>query len=104
VIVAIANLLLPTPFVLVHGGARELPAEQAGRLGLRFLVGLFVGYGPRVAARADPGAAGRSAQPLDNRCWEPAVCPRFAAGGHAILSCCPLCCPFAPATSDIDAV
>ena len=45
VIVAIANFLLPAPFVLVHGGARELLAEQGGGIGLRFLVRILVGYG-----------------------------------------------------------
>ena len=45
VIVAIANVLLAAPFVLVNGSVRELLAEQAGRVGLRFLVRLLVGYG-----------------------------------------------------------
>jgi hypothetical protein len=45
VIIAIANFLLPAPFVLVHGILRELFAEQAGLMGLRFLVRIFVGYG-----------------------------------------------------------
>ena len=45
VIVAIANVLLAAPFVLVHGSVRELLAEQAGRIGLRFLVRILVGYG-----------------------------------------------------------
>ena len=45
VIVAIANVLLAAPFVLVHGSVRVLLAEQAGRIGLRFLVRLLVGYG-----------------------------------------------------------
>jgi hypothetical protein len=45
VIIAIANFLLPAPFVLVHGMVRELFAEQAGLMGLRFLVRIFVGYG-----------------------------------------------------------
>jgi hypothetical protein len=45
VIVAIANVLLAAPFVLVHGSVRELLAEQAGRIELRFLVRLLVGYG-----------------------------------------------------------
>ena len=45
VMVSIANFLLPTPFVLVHGGARELLAEQGGGIGLRFLVRILVGYG-----------------------------------------------------------
>jgi hypothetical protein len=45
VIIAIANFLLPAPFVLVHGILRELFAEQAGLMGLRFLVRILVGYG-----------------------------------------------------------
>jgi hypothetical protein len=45
VIIAIANFLLPAPFVLVHGIVQELFAEQAGRMGLRFLVRIIVGYG-----------------------------------------------------------
>jgi hypothetical protein len=45
VIVAIANVLLAAPFVLVNGSVRELLAEQAGLVGLRFLVRLLVGYG-----------------------------------------------------------
>lgn len=45
VIVAITNFLVLAPFVLVHGGARELLTEQAGDVGLRFLVRLLVGYG-----------------------------------------------------------
>jgi hypothetical protein len=45
VIIAIANFLLPTPFVLVHGIVQELFAEQAGRMGVRFLVRILVGYG-----------------------------------------------------------
>jgi hypothetical protein len=45
VIIAIANFLLPAPFVLVHGIVQELFTEQAGRMGLRFLVRIFVGYG-----------------------------------------------------------
>jgi hypothetical protein len=44
-IIAIANFLLPAPFVLVHGILRELFAEQAGWMGLRFLVRILVGYG-----------------------------------------------------------
>ena len=55
VIVAIANVLLAAPFVLVNGSVRELLAEQAGR-------GWAPVLGPaprrlwlRVAARADPG-------------------------------------------------
>jgi hypothetical protein len=45
VIIAIANFLLPAPFVLVHGIVQELFAEQAGWMGLRFLVRVLVGYG-----------------------------------------------------------
>jgi hypothetical protein len=45
VIVAIANVLLPALFVLVHGRMRELLAEQAGRIELRFLVRMLVGCG-----------------------------------------------------------
>lgn len=45
VVIAIANFLLPAPFVLVHGIVRELFVEQAGRMGLRFLVRLLVAYG-----------------------------------------------------------
>ena len=45
VIVAIANFLVLAPFVLVHGGARELFAEQGGRIGLPFVVRILVGYG-----------------------------------------------------------
>ena len=44
-IIAIANFLLPAPFVLVHGILRELFAEQAGWMGLRLLVRILVGYG-----------------------------------------------------------
>jgi hypothetical protein len=44
-IIAIANFLLPAPFVLVHGVVRELFAEQAWLMGLRFLVRICVGYG-----------------------------------------------------------
>jgi hypothetical protein len=43
--VAIANVLLAAPFVLVHGSVRELLAEQAGWIGLRFLVRILVGCG-----------------------------------------------------------
>ncbi|HEU4525275.1 MAG TPA: hypothetical protein VFR62_09640, partial [Gemmatimonadales bacterium] len=42
VIVAVANVLLATPFVLVHGIVREFLAEQAGQIGLRFLVRILV--------------------------------------------------------------
>jgi hypothetical protein len=42
VIVAIANVLLAAPFVLVHGSVREVLAEQAGQIGLRFLVRILV--------------------------------------------------------------
>jgi hypothetical protein len=52
VIIAIANFLLPAPFVLVHGIVQELFPEQAGRMGLRFLVRILVGYG-YVALVAD---------------------------------------------------
>jgi hypothetical protein len=45
VIIAIANVLLAAPFVLVHGSIRVLLAEQAGWIGLRFLVRILVGYG-----------------------------------------------------------
>ena len=45
VTVAITNFLVLAPFVLVHGGAREMLAEQGGGIGLRFLVRLLVGYG-----------------------------------------------------------
>ena len=45
VITAIANFLLPAPFVLAHGMVRDLFAEQAGLMALRFLARIFVGYG-----------------------------------------------------------
>jgi hypothetical protein len=45
VVIAVANFLLPAPFVLVHGIVRDLLVEQAGRMGLRFLVRLLVAYG-----------------------------------------------------------
>jgi hypothetical protein len=45
VIAAITNFLVLAPFVLVHGSVRDLLAEQGGRIGLRFLVRILVGYG-----------------------------------------------------------
>jgi hypothetical protein len=45
VTVAIANFLVLAPFVLVHGSVREVLAGQGGRIGLRFLVRILVGYG-----------------------------------------------------------
>jgi len=44
VVIAIANFLLPAPFVLVHGILRELFAEQSGLMGFRFLVRILLGY------------------------------------------------------------
>jgi|SRR5690242_10626578 len=43
-LVAISFFLL-LPFVLVHGAAREVIADDGGRLMLRFLVRLGLGYG-----------------------------------------------------------
>jgi hypothetical protein len=45
VIVAIANVLLAAPFVLVHGSVRQVLAEQSGLIGLRFLVRIIVACG-----------------------------------------------------------
>jgi len=45
VIVAIANVLLAAPFVLVHGSARQVLAEQGGQIGVRFLVRIIVACG-----------------------------------------------------------
>jgi hypothetical protein len=39
-----ALVLLLLPFVLVHGNADELFSEQGGRLGLRLLVHLVIGF------------------------------------------------------------
>ncbi len=58
---------LLVPFVLVHGSVRVLLAEQAGWIGLRFLVRILVGYGYvslleriQVQLAASEGVAGRS--------------------------------------------
>ena len=59
VIVAIANVLLPAPFVLVHGSVRELLAEQAGWIGLRFSVRILVGYGYVALVEWIQGQLGR---------------------------------------------
>jgi MFS family permease len=42
VIVGMANLLLGTPFVLVHGSLTQVLAEQSGLIGVRFLVRIVV--------------------------------------------------------------
>ena len=39
-----ALILLLLPLVLVHGNARELFSEQGGRLGLRLLIHLMIGF------------------------------------------------------------
>jgi hypothetical protein len=44
-IYALANLLLPVPFVLVNGEARQLVAEQGGWMALRVLARLLIGFG-----------------------------------------------------------
>jgi hypothetical protein len=66
-IVAIANVLVLAPFVLVDGSVRVLLAEQAGWIELRFLVRILVGYGYvslltriQVQLAASEGVAGCS--------------------------------------------
>jgi hypothetical protein len=57
VIVAIANVLLAAPFVLVHGSVRVVLAEQVGWIGLRFLVRILVGCGYVALVEWIQGAA-----------------------------------------------
>jgi len=45
IVAAVANLLLPVPFVLASGLAREMVTEQGGEMALRLLVRLFIGFG-----------------------------------------------------------
>jgi hypothetical protein len=42
---AVANLLLPLPFILASGLARRVVAEQGGETALRVLVRLGIGFG-----------------------------------------------------------
>ena len=44
-VAAVASLLLPVPFVLVNGAARELVTGQGGEMAVRLLVRLLVGFG-----------------------------------------------------------
>ena len=43
-VIAVANFLVPAPFVLVNGIAREMFAEQGGGMALRFLARLLIGF------------------------------------------------------------
>lgn len=45
VIVGMANVLLASPFVLVHGSVRQVLAEQSGLIGARFLIRIVVACG-----------------------------------------------------------
>jgi hypothetical protein len=45
VVVAVASFLLPMPFALVTGSARELVTDQGAEMVLRLLVRLLVGFG-----------------------------------------------------------
>jgi hypothetical protein len=40
----VANILLLAPLALVHGAARELLADQGGRVAMRLAVRLLVGF------------------------------------------------------------
>jgi hypothetical protein len=44
VVIVALNVVLLVPFVLVHGAMRELLDEQGGRIGLRLMVRLAIGY------------------------------------------------------------
>lgn len=44
-VAAVAGLLLPVPFVLVNGAARELVTQQGGEAAVRLVVRLLMGFG-----------------------------------------------------------
>ena len=44
VALAVASVLMLLPFVLVHGAARELVADSGGRIVLRLIVRIAIGY------------------------------------------------------------
>ena len=45
VALAAAGILMLMPFVLVHGAAKQLLADDGGRIALRMVVRLAIGYG-----------------------------------------------------------
>jgi hypothetical protein len=85
VVIALVNFLLPVPFVLVNGTARELFAEQGGEMALRLLVRILVGFG-YVALMVSSGSnSGRGAcyRPPSNLSLPRSTLPRCVVGSES---------------------